>query len=452
MNRLALLWQLYLLKKNERLSRTDMLRLQREKLRALLEYAWDHSPYYREVYENAGFTRERLGGLPLSALPPIDKHTLMENFDRIVTAPGMTQARLREFDEHAEMGREPMDGGYHVVHSSGSTGRPCYFLYDEAAWRTMLLGIIRGALWHMGMGEIVRLLAGRPRVMYIAAVDGRYGGAMAVGDGLNGVGAKQMHLDVKLPLERWAGAVRDFRPNILIGYPSAMKILATRIAEEGVPVNIVRVISCGEPLDGGMRTYLEEAFGAPVVNIYGASESLALGVQTQAGPMTLFDDLNVIEIEDGRMYLTCLYNYAQPLIRYQITDRLQRRGEDGPFSAADILIGRSEDVMWFTDGAGRREFLHPLSVEGFCIDGLRDYQFRQTGEDSFELIAEVNGETARQRVHEELTRQLGGILAHKQLGFVRYSIRFTCAIMPDPRTGKKPLIVRDAADDLRAAV
>lgn len=59
-----------------------------------------------------------------------------------------------------------------------STGKPCYFLYDEAAWHTMLLGIIRGALWGMGMPQILKLLLGRHRVMYIAAANGRYGGAM----------------------------------------------------------------------------------------------------------------------------------------------------------------------------------------------------------------------------------------------------------------------------------
>lgn len=75
------------------------------------------------------------------------------------------------------------------MHSSGSTGKPGYFLYDEAAWHTMLLGIIRGALWNMSMPQILKLLAGKPRIIYIAATDGRYGGAMAVGDGIDGVGA-----------------------------------------------------------------------------------------------------------------------------------------------------------------------------------------------------------------------------------------------------------------------
>ena len=107
----------------------------------------------------------------------------MEHFDDLITVPGLRQEALREFDANVETDRNPYLGKYHVVHSSGSTGTPCYFLYDETAWGQMLLGIIRGALWNMSMSQILRLLVVRPRILYIAATDGRYGGAMAVGDG-----------------------------------------------------------------------------------------------------------------------------------------------------------------------------------------------------------------------------------------------------------------------------
>ncbi len=82
----------------------------------------------------------------------------------------------------------------------------------------------------------------------------------------------------------------------------------------------------------------------------------------------LFDDLNVIEAENGRMYLTSLHNFAQPLIRYEITDHLVLKEpcEGSPFGKAGILLGRDEDMLWFEDGNGNRDFLHPLAVEGFC--------------------------------------------------------------------------------------
>lgn len=63
----------------------------------------------------------------------------------------------------------------------------------------MLLGIIRGCLVEYDHPTDPKMLAGRPRIIYIAATDGRYGGAMAVGDGIDGVGAKQMYLDTRPP-------------------------------------------------------------------------------------------------------------------------------------------------------------------------------------------------------------------------------------------------------------
>ena len=365
MNHLKTLLELAGFMKNLHMTDKQMKDLQNKKLRKLLDYAWKHSAFYRRTFENAGITEEQLQSLPLSAFPTIDKSILMEHFDQLVTVSDLNQEQLRQFDAEEQVDRKPYQGKYHVVHSSGSTGKPGYFVYDEAAWGQMLLGIIRGALWNMRMPQILRLLAGRPRILYIAATDGRYGGAMAVGDGIDGVGAKQMYLDIKTPLSEWIQNVRMFRPNIIIGYPSAIKILAELVEQGDVSVRITRVISCGEPLSAGLRRFLTRTFHCPVINIYGASESPALGVETGTEDgMLLFDDLNVIEVENGSMYLTCLYNFAQPLIRYRISDHLvlKKPMEGCPFTRAEILLGRNEDLLWFEDGAGHRDFLHPLAV------------------------------------------------------------------------------------------
>lgn len=245
MNYLKMLKDLFVFMKNTRLPETQMKELQNRKLRTLLHFAWEHSAFYRRAFEMAGITEEQLDSLPLSAFPTIDKTVLMEHFDELITVRDLRQENLRKFDAETRADRKPFLGKYHVVHSSGSTGTPGYFIYDEAAWRIMLLEIIRGALWNMTMPQILKLLVGRPRIIYIAATDGRYGGAMAVGDGIDGVGARQMYLDIKTPLEDWILGVRKFRPNIIIGYPSAIKILAELVAEGKVQVQIRRVISCG---------------------------------------------------------------------------------------------------------------------------------------------------------------------------------------------------------------
>lgn len=445
MGRCRLLWDLFQLKRNEHKTREQMQALQEKKLRKLLYYVYDHSAYYKEVFEQKGISREQIEKLPLSAFPTMDKKILMEHFDEIVTVPDIRQEELRKYDEETSSDEKLFRGKYHVVHSSGSTGIPRYFVYDTSAWNSMLLGIIRGALWDMTMPQILKLLSGGLRILYIAATDGRYGGAMAVGDGIDGVGAKQRFLDIKTPLSEWVDTVREFKPDIIIGYPSAIKILGGLVDNSEVSVNVCRVISCGEPLAPGLRNYLEKTFGAVVVNFYGASESLALGVETDGTEgMYLFDDMNYIETLNGKMYLTSLYNYAQPLIRYEISDRLvfkQTEQSRYPFRQVDILLSRSEDVLWFEDDNGKRDFLHPLAVEGICVEGLLDYQFRKTDKDAFEMLAQASNRGKRMHIQQEIIQQMKKILHEKNMDSVHFFVRFVEEILPDARTGKKQLIM-----------
>ncbi|MFQ8583443.1 MAG: hypothetical protein ACLSA6_13420 [Holdemania massiliensis] len=112
----------------------------------------------------------------------------------------------------------------------------------------------------MGMtsGQIIQLLQRRPRILYIAATDGRYGGAMAVGAGIEGVHARQLFLDIQTPLTQWIEQIGAFQPEMVIGYPSAIKILGELVESRQLSVSLTRIISCGEPLNPGMRRYLAD--------------------------------------------------------------------------------------------------------------------------------------------------------------------------------------------------
>lgn len=466
-NYFRLLWNLYRQKRNAGMTKERIGRLQKQKLEKLLLFAYEYSPYYRKAFEAEGITRENIKTTPLERFPRLDKGVLMEHFDELVTDRSLKQEELLLFDKTAKDDGEIYLGKYHVVHSSGSTGIPRYFVYDRAAWDQMLIGIIRGALWGMSVGAVLKLLAEKPRILYVAATNGRYGGALAVGDGIRGVRAEQRFLDINTPLAKWSETVRDFRPNIIIGYPSAVKILAELTGREKEPLHVRRVISCGEPLSNGLRRFLENAFHTEVINFYGASESLALGVEQRAGEgMILFDDLNVIEVIDGEMYVTCLYNFTQPLIRYHISDKLVLREtkyekgcslfefakqisqprESQFFTRADVLLCRNEDVLWFEKPDGSKECLHPLSMEGFCVEGLLDYQFCQTSKTSFEMLAETEESAEPVKITGEICRQVRKLLAEKNLEEIQFSIRFVEQITPDQHTGKKSLIVKRMED------
>ena len=440
-----LLWNLLKCKQNEKKTREQMKALQEKKLREMLVFAYKNSSYYHRAFEEAGICEDEIWKTPLKNFPAMDKQCLMEHFDELITVKDVSQEKLRRFDVQAGLEEKTFRGMYHVVHSSGSTGKPGYFLYDQDAWDAMITGMIRAALWGMSMGQIIKFLLKGPRILYVAATDGRYGGAMAVGDGIEGVGAKQLFLDIKTPLSEWIAKIREFRPNMIVGYPSAIKIVGQLERQGEIKLNVSRIVSCGEPLGTSLRQYLEQTFHGVVLNYYGTSESLALGVQmTGEKGLSLFDDMNVIEAEEDGMYLTSLYNFAQPLIRYRISDRLQllpeKEGGTGPFTKVKAIEGRCEDLLWFEDGKGEREFLHPLAIEGFCVEGLLDYQFRQLGTDAFEMLAQVSGKEKEKPVRQEMLRQMKEILKEKNLDYVQFYVRFVDEILPDFHTGKKKLI------------
>lgn len=444
MNYINLLLQLYQLKRNTIMTRKDMIALQQKKLRKIVRYAYHHSEYYHKTFTKAGITTKNINRIPLSKFPTINKTTLIQNFDNIVTQKDLSQQELIDFDNDNNKNKKTFKKKYHIVHSSGSTGKPAYFVYDNQAWESMLIGVIRAALWDMSMPQILKYLLQKPRILYIAATDGRYGGAMAVGDGIEGVKGNQLFIDINMPLKEWIEKIKRFQPDMIVGYPSAIKILGELVESGKLNVNVFRVISCGEPLSNNLRQYFKKVFHSDVINFYAASESLILGVESDFNEgMYLFDDMNYIEVENGNMYITSLYNYVQPLIRYQITDRLKikKNNEKYPFTRAENVVGREEDILWF-ENRGKKEFLHPLAIEGFCIEGLLDYQFRQLSDDSFEMLAQTSDNSKNANIETEMLSQMKKILKDKHLEYVNFYVQFIEEILPDKNTGKKKLIVK----------
>ncbi len=147
-----------------------------------------NSSYAQKVCANGG--KYELCGTAVAAILQKKDDKKIKRAD-----PNVKQRGLHDFGERSADSAERYLGKYHVVHSSGSTGMPKYFVYDEQAWKQVVLGVIRGALWDLSFRSMLKLFASRPRILYIAATDGRYGGAMAVHDGIQGVRAEQRFSD-----------------------------------------------------------------------------------------------------------------------------------------------------------------------------------------------------------------------------------------------------------------
>src|SRR5690349_8475416 len=70
----------------------DPVRLQRRRLRGLLHFAAARSPFYRDLYGHVD-----LETATLDDLPPVDKRTIMAQWDRVVTDRSLRKDEVLDF-------------------------------------------------------------------------------------------------------------------------------------------------------------------------------------------------------------------------------------------------------------------------------------------------------------------------------------------------------------------
>ena len=114
-----------------------------------------------------------------------------------------------------------------------------------------------------------------------------------------GSAAEVRSFPVTLPVAEIVAGLNEWQPAMLLGYPTALALLAAEARAGRLRISPRRVIASSEPLLPETRQALEQAFGAPVANMYGTSEAGPMAVGCWRGPgMHLCDDLVIIEPAD----------------------------------------------------------------------------------------------------------------------------------------------------------
>lgn len=151
----------------------------------------------------------------------------------------------------------------------------------------------------------------------------------------------------------------------LYGYTSAMVYFARylrdsqMVLKELCPTLKVCMVT-SEVCTTEDRKILEEGFGVPVVNEYGASELSIIAFENPGGAWELVDDLIYLEVVDeqgnplpygqsGRLLCTALFNRAMPVIRYEIGDTGSIGTRDGRRVLLE-LSGRVNDFVKLPSG------------------------------------------------------------------------------------------------------
>jgi phenylacetate-coenzyme A ligase PaaK-like adenylate-forming protein len=126
----------------------------------------------------------------------------------------------------------------------------------------------------------------------------------------------------------------------------------------------------------------------------------------------IFEDLGLMEVVDERhrpvpdgvsgakVLMTNLYNFTQPLIRYEVTDLITiSKGPcpcGSPFRLISRLSGREEDILFLTGVRGQAVAVAPaqfrLALEK--SGAIVEYQLVQEGQDRLRLRLVLHGGTA----------------------------------------------------------
>jgi phenylacetate-CoA ligase len=194
----------------------------------------------------------------------------------------------------------------------------------------------------------------------------------------------------------YAKALREFRPELVEGYPSALRILARMAATEGHDLPKVRaVIVSSETVSDATRTEIEAAFGCRSYNQYAASEPSCFWCDCEHGVMHENSEYGMSEIldengndvgpgEHGEVVVTSFLNPAMPLIRYRLGD-IAVRGSKTRCSCGrsmpriESVLGRRDDVLTIP-GRGHIGRMDPV------FKGVTKIIESQIVQDSFERI------------------------------------------------------------------
>lgn len=422
---------------NEKRSREKILCLQEKKFRKMIKFAYKNSSFYHDLYRSKGISEKDLDVIKIDDLPVVGKDVIMDNFDDVVTTQDIDKQSILDFLEGSKDPNELYLNKYHVVHTSGSSGKIGVFVYSKKDWDSFFPYITR----------VFDFKFKKNKSVFFGAAGGHFLGASFnawLGIGLSRFFVDSCILDITKPLALHVKKLNVFQPNILGGYFTGLKILAEEQEKGRLKIHPGVIVNCGEGIVSKDKRYIERVFGVSMANLYGLAECPVMGVgKNRYDGIYLMDDIVLVEIRKDHALITNLYNKTQPLIRYKINDFFEEKidaCEKMPFTLVDNIVGRSEAMLWLENNEGKMDFIHPIVIVEFYVKGLEKFQIVVKDKKSFEFLAVIT-DIDKEQVIDKIRDKVDKILLEKNFTNVRYHVKFVNDLSVDPKTGKFKLIV-----------
>ncbi|MCJ7571832.1 MAG: hypothetical protein MUO82_08155 [Candidatus Thermoplasmatota archaeon] len=427
------------LKIHEKYSRQKILKLQDKKLRKILKYAYKNSKFYHDFYASNGIDEKDLDTIELEKIPTVDKNNIMQHFDDVLTVDDLKKKELLEFIDESKNPDDLFKNKYHVIHTSGSSGKVGIFVYTKKEWDT----------FYPYITKLFNFNFKRNKSAFIGATGGHFTGNSFIswsGKGLTSLFCKPLILDVNEPIDEIIRKLNDFQPDILGGYFNSLKILAKKQEQSLLNIKPKTLTNCGEGINQKDKKYITKIFNAPMSNLYGFAECVVCGFgKDEYNGIYLIDDISLIEDKEDHILLTNLFNKTEPIIRYRIDDYVKIKNDVKdilPFTLVEDIVGRAEFVIWFENNEGKMDFIHPLIFTDFYVKGLDKLQIAIKSKTSFVFRAVITSKN-KEEIKKNIAEKLDKLLYEKKFTNVKFQIKIVDNLSMDKKTGKFKLIVQE---------
>ncbi len=301
-----------------RMPREALRAVQEKRFLATVQRGWE-IPFFQRHWRAAGLEPGDIRGLDdLQKIPPYDVHDIRKSIER--------DPPFGDF-----MGMSPKDGTRFPMvlqTSGGTTGLPRPMLYSPVDREVMgILGGRRFALHGVRPGDMV-LVAYALGLSNGAAAPREslwhYSGAVPV---TTGGGATT-------PTRRQIELIRAWKINVVLSFPTYLRHMALTARDElGIDVRELGIRTIGTHIGMEDRAKLEAMWNAPCHDMYGTHESGMMAAEcVHRTGMHVQEDAFVLEIADpdtgrilpdgekGTTYITTLYKWGAPQIRFNVND------------------------------------------------------------------------------------------------------------------------------------
>jgi phenylacetate-CoA ligase len=176
------------------------------------------------------------------------------------------------------------------------------------------------------------------------------------------------HLSARTVRE-YARALAEFKPDVMMGYPTSLEALCVLLEKEGLKVHVPRVVCSSEVLRPQVWELAIDRLGCTLLDRYGQAERVAFAYATRPGEYRFlpgyahieFDSVGSDEpgVDVYEIVGTPLWNRSMSLIRYCTGDLIRVPSHWGKTELEELalgartfagIVGRSGDILLTPEG------------------------------------------------------------------------------------------------------